>query len=501
MKTLRLPFFAFLLSALYSCSSDPGETKVSEDQPKDKDLLEFTVEAGTTYLQGAYVTSMATPFSDNAIANMFDNDSATAWTTMKGSGPDEGCMLYFDKETFVKEIQIAQPTGSQFASIKTVTVYGNGKNLGDFDASKPIAVGKEISSLFIKVKETDAEKTERYSPEEEVDEEITSFSAEKSVGIARLTIIGENGELKLQPPVSVIAGVSASTTLEPEAAYNVGNLFDSRREMGWAEGNTETSGENETITLKFNKKVNLTGIEIWNGFQRSEKHFSANARVKSLTVEAIGGEGKASTLELPDSATPILLKLTESLLAKEFRITVKEVYPGEKYKDLVISEIRLYSGDVPFVVTLSDEEKRIAATKTAVNGTVMEDFLDRKISYSVSYGFNSYYSASRSVSFRSNNTFVMYTQTYNDDQSVKDTLEIVADGNWELIQANATTAKVKVFGKYQNLTDDYGFYKGRGEAAYEKIFSDIVTINNTSIQGEKFIEKIFLKAGKNEYPY
>lgn len=69
--------------------------------------------------------------------------------------------------------------------------------------------------------------------------------------------------------------------MTPKAAYHPIQLFDSRKEFVYAEG-APGAGENEALTFRFDENVKMNALKIWNGFQRSDKHYTANARIKSF---------------------------------------------------------------------------------------------------------------------------------------------------------------------------------------------------------------------------
>ncbi|MEO0899653.1 MAG: hypothetical protein AAFY71_24800 [Bacteroidota bacterium] len=148
--------------------------------------------------------------------------------------------------------------------------------------------------------------------------------------------------------------VKVSSTLGD--AYSKDNLFDGDLKTAWVEGSPGL-GIGETIELD-PYYFKLGAILIVPGYHKSKKAYEQNARPKKVSIE-LKLKGKTSWNE------PLLVELEDTpyqpvqgsnfgklcqtlhdfgdigLEAEKIRITVKEVYPGTKFKDLCISEIFL----------------------------------------------------------------------------------------------------------------------------------------------------------------
>jgi len=81
-------------------------------------------------------------------------------------------------------------------------------------------------------------------------------------------------------------------------SYGVRNLFDSRGEFAWAEGD-KGNGIGQSLSIQFQDEQTITALEIMNGYQRSEKHFTANTRAKTLIMS--DESSKQSSLTLADA--------------------------------------------------------------------------------------------------------------------------------------------------------------------------------------------------------
>lgn len=483
-----------LLTLAISCSEN--KTEENNDKPNEKiqqgdSVLVLEKSENDVFLEGVYGTSTRLPFFEYNAGNCFDGKIETGWLTMNGAGPNEGVMCYFNNPVFVKEIQVLPFKRDALAKIKTISVYCNGKAIGDFSMSQKISVNLELSSLFVKVKDVEkVTRVEREVEEPDYEEEwIEVFDENFGVGISEIQIYDQTGLKQFKAPLMLKGSVSSSSVLSPEAAYHSSNLFDSKKDLVWAEG-SEGKGVGEQIFFTFKENVKIEGLAISNGYQRSETHYKSNARLKSFEFSHVGDTSKKELITISDFVATQNVVFNEAYTGREFVLTVKEVFPGEKYNDLVISELKFFSGQVPFIICSGFTEDNILENCKKTDNTVLEKLLNKNIRNYYREEFNSSFSYDRSFLLRSDNTFVMYNNEYDDGVSIKDTLKIVADGNWEIIEANEKTAKIRVFGKYASLTDDYGMYKGQGVKTFQKIFQDYITISEKSLKGEQFVEEI-----------
>jgi hypothetical protein len=98
--------------------------------------------------------------------------------------------------------------------------------------------------------------------------------------------------------------------------------------------------------------------------------------------------------------------------------------------------------------------------------------------------------AKQSLILRSDGTFVLYNQEDYDGDANTNT---VADGNWEMLESNSQISKVKVFGKWNDVTKIVEYYKGTGKQDVTKIFNDVLTIDAAQVRGEKMIGTFYVK--------
>jgi hypothetical protein len=469
-----------LAIVLAACKSDStSEQKIEDVSPTIKPL----------YLEGVYATSTRLPYADFSLQRILDGDEKTYWSTMTGAGPDEGFVLYFQEPTQIEFVTLRGASGAGLANITSIALYADGHYSNYGSPNDTIKLGKTISSLFVKVQGTDAGTTETVSSEDQGEQlSIMMFDSASAVGVSEFIVYGPKGPIEVKAPHTVIGSVTASSVLKPASAYDPAQLFDSRKEFVWAEG-AKGSGENERLTFTFNEPQTITALKIWNGYQRSEKHFEANARVKAIEIGP--KDGAKTVYELADSEEPQLLKLTTPLNGTALEMKVVSIFPGTSYKDLVISELVFYNDDVPFKIIDPAAEERHRSFISETQGSLLRKYLDKQL-----YNETSFYderSETRSIILRSNKTFVLYEEKKFDGSEQDEDIQIVADGSWEVVEQNGSYAKIRVFGKLFNLSETIDYYKGNTSVEIVKIFQEHLTLTEGELQGEKFVDRFYLK--------
>ena len=495
MKTSQLTSFLFALvlsGYLVSCSTGKVTETTSADSTEvstestDVAVAEETESSSTSSdeinLKGIYVTSIRMPHNQYDYHNLFDGNEETYWATMPGAGPAEGIMLYFDKGISISKLQLKQPTGESFSKIDQITVYVNGQPVLDnvTVGDAPLDLNqRDIYSLFIRFSHV----ADTYSAPF-ANTTLYMLKENMSVAISELELYGIDYRMKISPPKKVAGDIVASSTLEPAVSYGVRNLFDARKEFVWVEG-APGNGEKQTIKFSFESPQQISGLTIMNGFQRSEKHFSANARVKTLTIENENGEKE--DLKIADEDGEQSIKLSKTFSGKQFTMTVKDAYPGTSYKDLVISELKFENPQGQFIVEDNITEKLKSELLAKIKGTILDGVIDRNI-YNEDY--TETYNAMTSIVLRSDYTFVAYIEKSQETDNGEETSELIADGNWELKSVNGDEAKVRIFGKLTRISESTDYYAGGNSTSYIQIFQDNLTVTKDNIVGEKYIESI-----------
>lgn len=436
------------------------------------------------YLEGLYATSSA---ADKEAYDLFDDDPNTGWQTQPGTGPDEGIMLYFADAQLLQSIQVLAEEGSFHVEKALLQTYVNGALGESGKAGEYIPLGdKPVKSLYIRFAKTGFEHETIKREKKGATVQIETFPREEYVGIQSLNILNNKGEpLRLVPPARVRGSVSASSTLEPEIAYSPANLFDSRKEFVWVEGNETTSGEGDTISFGFVTPVRITAVQIWNGYQRSDEHFAANVRLRDFEFGAKGGP--VSTYTLRDTKAGQKIQLSTVAEGDSFILKIKNTYPGKRYKDLVISDIVFFDGERPFVLVSKLPQQHKVLLRSRVEGSPLLQLLNRRISNVVN---EEDVVTFQSLILRSDGTFVLYSNDVLPDDTESQTL---ADGNWELMTANGANATVRVFGKWNNVSDFADYYKGKTTQTDIRIFSDELITDGSTVKGKRVIGTFYVR--------
>ncbi|GAB4494544.1 MAG: hypothetical protein OHK0019_21180 [Saprospiraceae bacterium] len=467
---------------LAACGGEAPKQSESVSAPSPTPVT--TDSRPPTYLEGVYATSSSPA---HEVFDLFDDNPGTGWQTQEGSGPDEGIMIYFQNPVVLQSVQVMPEEGSFQGEAAFMQTYVNGALGAGGKPGDKIDLGKKaVKSLYLRFVKTGLEQTaKRERDGREV--EIESYPGNAYIGIKELIVLNDKGEsLRLVPPQRQIGSLSASSTLAPDIAYSPANLFDTRKEFGWVEGNKTSAGEGETLNFEFEEPVNITAIQIWNGYQRSSEHFAANARVRNFEFGAKGGPMTVYTLS--DSKTAQKVKLAAPLKGQSFELKIKNIYPGKKYKDLVISELVFFDGEQPFVVSSKLPEQNRANLRSQVGSSPLAQLFNRRISNLLDDESGTI--TEQSLIIRSDGTFVLYSNEILPDDSESQTL---ADGNWELVSSDEAGATIKIFGRWNNVSNFADYYRGKSVQNVTRIFSDELTTDGNTVQGKKIVGMFYVR--------
>lgn len=467
--------FYCLLLLLVACNDTPKPVNQS-DTPAPVTTMDTRP---TVYLEGCYATSTR---SGSDVRTLFDADSNNYWETQPGAGPDEGIMLYFKNSMPLAAIQLTANGDSFDPASAQMQVYVNGTALPPAAPGQKVSLGQQpVKSLYLRFNTTGKEKAVDVV-KNDVKTEVLNYPANASIRISNLQVWNDkNEEVRLIAPLQQAGKAEASTTLAPASAFSVANLFDSRKEFAWVEGNASSSGVNETLRFTFDQDVHITAIQIWNGYQRSDEHFSANARVRDFIF---GQSGAAMhTYTMRDSKAGQIVELTTAAQGKVFEFQIKSIYPGRKYKDLAISDILFFDGDTPFTLKTDFAAQTSKTMKTYAGTSPLQSILDRRISNKSQDAETT----KKSLIIRSDGTFVMYNLTEETGD------QILADGNWEMNKGDASSATITVFGKWFSVFNMAAYYEGNSQEEETRIFKDEVVITPETVIGTKMLGEFWVK--------
>ena len=190
---------------------------------------------------------------------------------------------------------------------------------------------------------------EYYSPEY-----ATIIDAAVQSG-ADLGALGRRGSVSVEE-------VWATSALPDEGEkyhYGPDQAFDGDAATAWNEG-TDGSGEGEELKISFGIPVSADRIEFMAGYFDA-RWFGANNRVKAFAVQLVLGEETIlrTKVQLRDEMVSQYIELDRPIAFTEARFSVEEVYPGNRWNDLAIAEIRFHRGGTPIDVDLSGATVRL----------------------------------------------------------------------------------------------------------------------------------------------
>jgi len=398
----------------------------------------------TAVLISAYGTSYSEN-SSNAVS-LLDPDFQGYWQPQsKDAGVSEGVYFQFKDPVFINSIAVSVEGDAYGLSLQpyldgqTQTKKPEKRVINGSEATVfyDIAVSPSVSrengyaTFFIKENEYPVIENYRYDRRDTysnlnctVKSVFIKINNAKSLpSIKSVKIFGkdEKNPIKIQLPLTPAASVKASSVLTPKIAYSPEHLFDSQTDMAWSTNGKETDGINQSATVSFDKETEIAGIMIWNGYQRSDAHYYANGRVKKLDVN-----GQAA--DVKDNKKHQTILFPKPVNAKEITLTIKEIYKGSKYKDVLISELRFITPDGKIILPRV-KTKAAALSKTYSLKT------DTTYANLVAITENGK-DIVETFRLRSNGSFVLYKRSGVGEMSV-------AEGNWEETGAN----KIRVFGK------------------------------------------------------
>lgn len=494
----------FVLAAVFSCGGgnddsqpvdDPADTGAgsenaiedvdalddgggSENEVAGADTSEAVVESPVVYLEMCYATSISIPEDQYGPENAFDGDTTTYWATMPGAGPDEGLYFTYSEPQEIEYMRVhTVPGSSEYEGVESIQLYLNGIEGAIRSPGNPVNAYGRTRSVFVKIVST--ESTYR-------DEQGIRYQREVPVAVSEIEVIvrdssGNEVPLRMIPIAKIEGSVSASSLLDPVEAYSPDFLFDSRTAFGWADGNPNRTGEGEGLFFSFEEPVTVEQLKIWNGYHRSREHFDQNERAASISFGVAGGD--SADYRLDDTMSPQVVYLQEPLAGRDFSMDVMEIYPGEVYRDLVISELHFFDGVKWFVMDTEGGEERKLQMLEWAEGCAAGGFIDKQIYQDRSQA--TYYDR-QSMVIRSNGSFVIWKE----DERSESEERMYADGNWQIINDSS----IRIFGRLHRLASydqaRYDPYAGTWSDQDERldrmtIFSDTLRFGEGWISSDR----------------
>jgi hypothetical protein len=384
-------------------------------------LLQPTIAtANSARVIAAAATSSATKATP--VNCLLQPDCVGSWSPGSAdSGANEGVYVQFESTIDSDVIEIVSNADTLFEEF---TLSVNGARVAPEASAKPLSGGS--AGRFVV----------RYSvPGHRIKSVFFRLGVRKdgwrnfSLYSIRFNLKGNRLELTL--PVVLPASVTATSVLEPKVAYQPANLFDSRYDYAWSTNGKSTNGKGESVEIKFSQPQNLSGMIVWNGYQRSEEHFKTNGRVAKLSITC----GQVSeTVTLADKMGGQTVTFANPLKdVSSVKLTIEDIALGTKYPDVLLSELRF----------INDHNQILVPQVTGMlpdSSPLTEPLIDRSLSSVVCTSSISAMNFQRSLRLRHDGSFVIYG-TSSDESGSKQTDQVL-EGNWELRGAG-----IRIFGK------------------------------------------------------
>jgi hypothetical protein len=136
------------------------------------------------------------------------------------------------------------------------------------------------------------------------------------------------------------AEICASSVLKSQLGFTYGptNLLDGKLDTGWVEG-AAGNGEGEWVLAQFGGMRSVTGLEFLNGYHKNEELFRRNNRVAVLEIQL--SNGVSGTVMLDDASGVQKINLGGPHPVTWVKMTIRAVYPGTRYRDTALSEMRV----------------------------------------------------------------------------------------------------------------------------------------------------------------
>lgn len=146
------------------------------------------------------------------------------------------------------------------------------------------------------------------------------------------------------PPVFTTSKSSSATKPYGNFTYTADKTTDGDNSTAWLEG-AKGNGINEWIEFSANTEQYVNGFILFNGYQKNEKTYINNGKIKKLLVTF--SDNSTLEYELPkqtfnDSQKGHTIKFENPIKTKTIRFTILDVYKGAYYEDTGINEIKFY---------------------------------------------------------------------------------------------------------------------------------------------------------------
>jgi hypothetical protein len=134
--------------------------------------------------------------------------------------------------------------------------------------------------------------------------------------------------------------VSSVLAAQGKNSYRAANLIDGNSETAWVEGRSD-DGLGEWIVIDFTQPQTLGSVRLQNGYTKNADIYDKNGRVRDIEIILSNGQTLRQTLKDSDATQTIRLERAQQI--RWLQLKIISVYPGRKYRDTAISELRVQS--------------------------------------------------------------------------------------------------------------------------------------------------------------
>lgn len=378
--------------------------------------------------------------------------SGKSWKPYVSRTPKEGITFFFANEatmdspgvtvgyTQIDSIVFVCPT----SSVQEYVTYVNASYQGRAKCGEKFKIGSLVHSLYV---------------------EPVFLKGTQSIELDEIEFYKNDKKATVLFPIGIDGKVTASSVTEPKEGYPAYNLFDGAKEFGWVEGKPD-DGLGEYVQIDLEKEITLSGLEVYNGYQRSEEHFKKNGRVEKLSIS----NGKESTsVILLDRIGAQRVLLSKPITGKQFKFTIEAAWSGEKWKDTALSEMILLGPNLErYTVNDSQFLARERSIIEKSKGTPIGEILGDRLA-------NTECLIDDSITLRPNGSFV-YWRTSQGNEGV----DVVMDGNWILEKTSKEESQIYIFGRLYSV---YKTIVNNGTGPYDS--TDISEESKTEIFSDR----------------
>jgi len=146
------------------------------------------------------------------------------------------------------------------------------------------------------------------------------------------------------PPVFTNVTASSSLKSQGNFSYTPDKMTDNDTTTAWLEA-AKDNGINEWVQFSADTEQTVSGITIFNGYQKNSTTYQNNGRLKKINV--VFSDGNYLTYDLSnqtykESLNGIDIKFENPIKTTSLRISILDVYKGIHYTDTGITQINIY---------------------------------------------------------------------------------------------------------------------------------------------------------------